>query len=252
MAGHSKWANIKHRKQKQDKRRSKRFAKLIRTIEAAAREGDPDPEANPTLSDAIQRAKDNDVPKDTIDRAVDRGAGVLDDGAAWEPVTYEGYSPGGIALLIECLTDNRNRSAADIRSVLDDHDGSLADAGSVTYLFERRGRILIDPSVSEARLLEAGLEHGLTDLATVDHEDHGEVRVAWCDPSNRTTLRAALEDAGLDVVDADSPQVAGTRLPVDDDARARLGRIVGSLEDLDDVQEVHHNAAQSEDEVPAA
>lgn len=253
MAGHSKWANIKHRKKKQDKRRSKLFAKLIRAIEAAARGGDSDPDANPTLADAIQRAKDNDVPKDTIERAVKRGAGELDDGAEWAPVTYEGYSPGGVALLIECLTDNRNRTAADIRSALDDHEGSLADAGSVTYLFERRGRILVSPESSEAELLEAGLEHGLADLSTIEHPDHGEVRVAWCDPSRRTELRSALEDAGLEVRDANSPQVAETKVPVDETTRERLERILDTLDDLDDVQQVHHNALlPDEDEVPAA
>lgn len=252
MAGHSKWANIKHRKKKQDKRRSKLFAKLIRAVEAAAREGDPDPEANPTLSDAIQRAKDDDVPKDTIERAVKRGAGELDDGAEWVPVTYEGYSPGGVALLIECLTDNRNRTAADIRSALDDHDGSLADAGSVTYLFERRGRILVSPETTEAELLELGLEHGLTDLSTIDHRDHGEVRVAWCDPSDRTSLRTVLEDAGVEIEESGSPQVAETLVPVDEGSRARLQRIVEALEDLDDVQEVHHNARIPAGEVTAA
>lgn len=252
MAGHSKWANIKHRKKKQDKRRSKLFAKLIRAVEAAAREGDPDPEANPTLSDAIQRAKDDDVPKDTIERAVKRGAGELDDGAEWVPVTYEGYSPGGVALLIECLTDNRNRTAADIRSALDDHGGSLADAGSVTYLFERRGRILVSPETTEAELLELGLEHGLTDLSTIDHRDHGEVRVAWCDPSDRTSLRTVLEDAGVEIEESGSPQVAETLVPVDEGSRARLQRIVEALEDLDDVHEVHHNARIPAGEVTAA
>ncbi len=179
MSGHSKWATIKRKKAANDAARGKLFAKLIRAIEVAAREGDPDPESNATLADAIQKAKDNSVPKDTIERAVKRGAGDLE-GVKYEPAQYEGYAVGGVAVLVDCLTDNRNRTASDVRQAFTKIGGNLADPGSVAYLFTRRGQVVVaSDGASEDDIMVAGLDDGLEDV-----EDQGEQLVAWCDPSD--------------------------------------------------------------------
>jgi YebC/PmpR family DNA-binding regulatory protein len=237
VAGHSKWANIKHRKGAVDARRGKLFARLVRAIEAAAREGGSDPEANPTLADAIQRAKDNDVPKDTIERAVKRGAGEIE-GVSYEAVSYEGYGPNGVAILVECLTDNRNRTAADVRSAFTRHGGSLAEPGAVSYLFRRRGQVVLAADgASEDDVLAAGLDAGLEDI-----EDRDTEIIAWCEPSDVRDLRQALEDKGLAVKEAGTTLVPSSSVPITDDGAARgVLRLLDAIDDLDDVQDLYSN-----------
>lgn len=236
MSGHSKWSTIKRRKGAADARRGQLFARLIRAIEIAAREGGSDPEANPTLADAIQRARDNSVPKDTIERAVKRGSGTLE--GAYDPVNYEGYGPGGVAVLVECFTDNRNRTAADVRSIFTRHGGSLADPGSVSYLFDRRGQVIVArDGASEDELLVAGLDAGLEDV-----EEQEEHFVAWCDPSEVRELRRAFEAKGLLVRDAISTMVPSATIPVTDPAVAsRVVRLLDALDEHGDVQEFYSN-----------
>ncbi len=239
MAGHSKWANIKHRKAAQDKKRGKQFAKLIRAIESAAREANTsDPEMSPSLGLAVQKAKDADVPKDNIERACKRGAGDLDGAAAYENATYEGYAPGGVAVLVDVLTDNRNRTASDVRSAFTRAGGSLAEPGSVSFLFTRRGQVIVEAAgVDEDELMMAGLDAGMEDL-----EPEGEVFTAWCDPSEVVTLRAALEDAGYTILDAGSTMVPASTVPITDKGEAaKVLRLLDALDDNDDVQDVFAN-----------
>lgn len=239
MAGHSKWANIKHRKAAQDKKRGKHFGKLIRAIESAAREaGTSDPAGSPSLALAVQKARDADVPKDNIERACKRGAGELDGAASYERALYEGYAPGGVAVLVECLTDNRNRTASDVRNAFDKAGGNLAEPGSVTFLFSRRGQVVVaKDGADEDTLLAAGLDAGLEDL-----EEAEDTFLAWCDPGDVSGLRTSLEAAGARVIEAGSTMVAATTVLVDEASTAK--RIVGlldTLEDHDDVQEVYAN-----------
>jgi len=238
MAGHSKWANIKHRKAAQDKKRGKQFAKLIRAIESSAREaGSPDPAGSPSLALAVQKARDADVPKDNIERACRRGAGEDDGGARYEAATYEGYAPGGVAVLVDVLTDNRNRTASDVRSLFTRAGGSLAEPGAVGFLFARRGQVLIDGSPDEDAVLSAGIEAGLEDLETGD-----DGAIAWCEPSAVPALRAALEAEGIAVTGAGSTMVADVTVRIEDaDEAARVLRLLDALEDNDDVQEVYAN-----------
>lgn len=237
MSGHSKWSKIKRQKAANDRARGKLFNKLIRAIESAARDGDPDPEANATLADAIQRAKDNDVPKDTIERAVKRGSGELE-GVRYVPMTYEGYAPGGVAVLVDCLTDNRNRTASDVRNAFQSVGGALADPGSVSYLFTRRGQVtLVGEGVAEDDVLVAGIDAGLADV-----ERQGDSIIAWSDPTDVRTLRAALEDGGLEVREAGTTKVPSTSVPVTDrDDASRVLRLLDILDDNDDVQDVYAN-----------
>ncbi|MFP5308281.1 MAG: YebC/PmpR family DNA-binding transcriptional regulator [Actinomycetes bacterium] len=240
MAGHSKWANIKHRKAAQDKKRGKAFAKLIRAIESAAREsGTSDPDMSPSLGLAVQKAKDADVPKDTIERACKRGAGELDGAKAYEQALYEGYGPGGVAVLVEILTDNRNRTASDVRSAFTKSGGSLAEPGAVSFMFSRRGQVVVESDgVTEDDLMLVGLDHGLEDL-----DAEGEVFTAWCQPTDVADLRKALEeDGGAKVLEAGSTMVPSTAVPVSDVADAkRIMKLIDALEDNDDVQEVWAN-----------
>jgi YebC/PmpR family DNA-binding regulatory protein len=238
MAGHSKWANIKHRKAAQDKKRGKQFAKLIRAIESSAREaGASDPSASPSLALAVQKARDADVPKDNIERACRRGAGEDDGGARYEAVTYEGYAPGGVAVLVDVLTDNRNRAASDIRSLFTRAGGSLAEPGAVAFLFARRGRVVLAGTPDEDDVLAAGLDAGLEDVESGDEDT-----IAWCEPSAIAALRAALEGAGLAVTGAESTMVPNVSVRIEDAAEAgRVLRLLDALEDNDDVQEVHAN-----------
>jgi len=248
MAGHSKWANIKHRKAAQDKKRGKQFGKLIRAIESAAREaGNADPEASASLALAVQKAKDADVPKDNIERACRRGAGELDGAAAYEAALYEGYAPGGVAVLVECLTDNRNRTASDVRNAFGKSGGSLAEPGSVSFLFSRRGQLVVDAvGLSEDDLLMAGVDHGLEDI-----ESDGERHLAWCDASEVVALREALEAAGCTVLESGSTMVPSSTVTVTDVGVARqVVRLLEVLDDNDDVQEVHSNV-EFDDEVLA-
>ncbi len=233
MSGHSKWANIKHRKGRQDAKRGKIFAKLIKGIEAAARAGGGDPAANPTLATAIQKAKDASVPKDNIERAVARGTGEAD-GVSYEEVWYEGYAPGGVALFVQVLTDNRNRAAADVRSAFTRHNGSLGEPGSVGYLFEQKGYLLV--SGEEETVILSAIDGGADDVTS-----SGEQWEIISPPSELGAVRAALENAGVHIDHAEVTQMPTTSVAVNEETAPRVLRLVDALEDLDDVQAVYAN-----------
>jgi len=236
MSGHSKWSTIKHQKGAKDAKRGKLFAKLIRAIEVAARSGGANPDGNATLADAIQKAKDNSVPNDTIDRAVKRGAGDVG-GQQLDLVTYEGYAPGGVAILVEALTDNRNRTAADIRHVFTRGGGSIADAGSVAYLFSRRGQLVVPgDGADEDRIMEVALEAGAEDV------EPGEAGfTVTTAPGDLRTVRAAFDQAGIAYDSAEVTMVPSMSVPLERDAAVRVLRLLDALEDLDDVQDVYAN-----------
>lgn len=237
MAGHSKWANIKHRKDAQDKKRGQVFTRLIREITSAARIGDPDPAMNPRLRLAIDKAKAARVPKDTIDRAVKRGAGG-GEGEDYQEVRYEGYGPGGAAVLVECLTDNRNRTAGDVRHAFTKYGGNLGADGSVAYLFNHCGVITYPPGTSEEAVMEAALEVGAEDVVT---DDDGTVEVLTA-PGDLEAVRAGLEAARLAPENAEVTMRAAASAPVEgEDAEAML-KLLEALEELDDVQDVYTNA----------
>ena len=235
MSGHSKWSTIKHQKGAKDAKRGKLFARLIRGIEVAARAGGASPEGNPTLADAIQKAKDNSVPNDTIDRAVKRGAGGLE-GPPPDLVTYEGYAPGGVAVLVEALTDNRNRTAADIRHAFSKAGGSLAEAGSVAYLFTRKGELYLPADVGEEQVMEVALEAGAEDVES--GEDGFRVTTAAGDLRG---VRAAFDKAGILYSSAEVTMVPSVSVPLERDAAVKVLRLLDALEDLDDVQDVYAN-----------
>jgi YebC/PmpR family DNA-binding regulatory protein len=236
MSGHSKWATIKHKKGAADKARGALFNKLTRQIEVAARAGGGDPDANPTLRTAVQKAKAAQMTNDSIERAIKRGTGAGDTGT-YEAITYEGYAPGGVALLIDVLTDNRNRTGAEIRGVFSRLGGSLAEPGSVSWQFARRGIVMVDGSTDEDALLLAALEAGADDVA----DDGGSWRVTT-DASSAFDVKAALEAAGFTVESADAPMVSENTVPIGsaEDARKVL-RIVEAIEENDDVQDVYSN-----------
>lgn len=236
MSGHSKWATIKHKKGATDARRGKLFAKLIRQVELAAREGGGDPDSNATLRTMYQKARDASVPLDTIDRAVKRGTGELE-GVAYEQITYEGYGPHGVAMLIEVLTDNRNRIGPEIRGMFGRAGGSLAEPGAVAWQFERKGTIVVDRAADEDELMLAALDAGAEDLA-----DEGEAWRVTTPPSDLHAVRTALEEAGFTVSESDLIMVAANLVPLEKPAAARsVLALVDSLEDNDDVQAVHAN-----------
>jgi YebC/PmpR family DNA-binding regulatory protein len=236
VSGHSKWATIKHQKGAKDQARAKVFAKLIRQIEVAAREGGSDQTSNANLRTMYQKARDASVPVDTIERAVKRGAGELD-GVRYEPASYEGYAPAGVAIYVECLTDNRNRTGAEVRSAFSKLGGSLAEPGAVAWQFERRGVVILPGTVDEDELMTAALEAGADDVA----DDGGTWRVV-CEPSALTAVRGALEAAGIAFDSAEVTMVATTTVAITaaDEARKVL-RLVDALDDLDDVQDVYAN-----------
>ena len=236
MSGHSKWATIKHRKGAADKRRGKLFAKLIRQVEVAAREGGGDVDANPTLRTMFQKARDNSVPLDTIERAIKRGTGELD-GVSYESVFYEGYAPGGVALYVETLTDNRNRTSSEVRTLFTRNGGSLAEPGAVAWQFERKGVVILDRSVHEEELMMAALDAGGEDLA-----DEGDTWRLTCDPSSLSAMRDALSDTGIGFMSASSTMLPTSVVGLDsaDAARAVL-RLIDALDDHDDVQDVYAN-----------
>ncbi len=250
MSGHSKWATTKHKKAAIDAKRGKLFAKLIKNIEVAARTGGGDPGGNPTLYDAIQKAKKSSVPNDNIDRAVKRGSGAEAGGADYQTITYEGYAPGGVAVLIECLTDNRNRAASEVRTALTRNGGSLADPGSVAYLFTRKGVVMVpkaqkDGETSEDALLEVVLDAGAEEV-----EDYGDSFRIVCEATDVVAVRTALVDAGIDYDSAEAEFVPSVEVPLDVDGARRMMRLVDALEDSDDVQNVWENGDVS-DEVAA-
>jgi len=237
MSGHSKWATTKHKKAVVDARRGKLFAKLIKNVEVAARTGGGDPAGNPTLADAIAKAKGSSVPNDNIDRAVKRGSGELAGGADWEPITYEGYAPGGVALLIECLTDNRNRAASEVRTAVTRGGGSMADPGSVAYLFNRKGVVLVPAEgLGEDDVLVAVLDAGAEEVNNL-----GEAYEVVSEAGDLQAVRGALEAAGTAIESADVAWLPSVSVPVDDDTGRKILRLVEALDDCDDVQNVWAN-----------
>ncbi|PMC75728.1 YebC/PmpR family DNA-binding transcriptional regulator [Brachybacterium sp. UMB0905] len=251
MAGHSKWATTKHKKAVIDAKRGKLFAKLVKNIEVAARMGGPDPAGNPTLYDAIQKAKKSSVPNDNIDRAVKRGGGLDGGGVNYETLMYEGYAPGGVAVLVECLTDNKNRAVSEVRLAFSRNGGNMAESGSVAYLFERRGVVtLAKGEHTEDELLEVVLDAGAEEI-----NDEGETFEIISEATDVVAVRSALQEADIDYDSAEAQFVPTMRTPVDLDGAKKALRLIEALEDSDDVQNVYSNldipddiAAQLEDE----
>ncbi|MEV0997936.1 MULTISPECIES: YebC/PmpR family DNA-binding transcriptional regulator [Nonomuraea] len=248
MSGHSKWATTKHKKAALDAKRGKLFAKLIKNIEVAARTGGPDPDANPTLFDAIFKAKKNSVPNDNIERARKRGGGLEAGGADWQTIMYEGYAPGGVAVLIECLTDNRNRAASEVRVALTRNGGSLADPGSVSYMFNRKGVVIVPKAdgLDEDTVLMAVLDAGAEEV-----NDLGDTFEVVSEAGDLVPVRKALQDAGIDYDSAESSFLPTMSVPLDEEGAKKVFRLIDALEDSDDVQNVFANFDVS-DEVLAA
>jgi len=246
MSGHSKWATTKHKKAVIDARRGKAFAKLVKNIEVAARTGGGDPVGNPTLFDAIAKAKKTSVPNDNIERARKRGAGEEAGGADYQTIMYEGYGPNGVAVLVECLTDNKNRAATEVRTAMSRNGATLADPNSVAYLFARKGVVLLDKGeLSEDDILLAVLDAGAEDV-----NDLGESFEVVSEPTDLVAVRTALQDAGIDYDSADASFRASVSVPVDVDGARKIFRLVDALEESDDVQDVYSNVELS-DEVMA-
>ncbi|HEX6198177.1 MAG TPA: YebC/PmpR family DNA-binding transcriptional regulator [Jiangellaceae bacterium] len=241
MSGHSKWATTKHKKAAIDAKRGKLFAKLIKNVEVAARTGGGDPDGNPTLYDAIQKAKKASVPNDNIERAVKRGSGAEAGAAEYQTIMYEGYGPNGVAFLVECLTDNRNRAASEVRIAMTRNGGSMADAGSVSYMFSRKGVVVVPKeqdgrTLSEDDVLEAVLEAGAEEV-----EDLGESFEIRCDAGDLVAVRTAVQAAGLDYDSAESSWVPSVTVELDEEGAKQVFRLIESLEDSDDVQNVYTN-----------
>ena len=236
MSGHSKWATIKHKKGAADAKRGKLFAKLIRQVEVAARNGGGDPDMNPTLRTMFQKARDASVPMDTIERAIKRGSGELE-GVIYEPITYEGYAPHGVALLIEVLTDNRNRIGSDVRSAMKKAGGSVAEPGAVAWQFERKGIVTVPRSVEEDDVMLAALDAGAEDIV-----DEGDTWRVTCAPTDLPDVRTALEEAGIAVESADTTMLPQNTIALDTaEAAKSVLRVIDALDDLDDVQDVYAN-----------
>ena len=236
MSGHSKWATIKHKKGAADQKRAKVFAKLIKQVEVAARQGGGDPDANPTLRTMFQKARDNSVPLDTIKKAVQRGTGELE-GVNYEDITYEGYAPHGIAMMIETLSDNRNRTGSEMRSLLSKNGGSLAEPGSVSWQFERKGILKVSKDASEDDVMMVGLDNGAEDLQDLD-----EIWQVTCEPTDVNPLRDALEAEGIKVEESDTTMIPTNLVPISDAAQAKaVLALVDLIDDHDDVQAIHVN-----------
>ncbi|MFO7281497.1 MAG: YebC/PmpR family DNA-binding transcriptional regulator [Thermoanaerobacterales bacterium] len=236
MAGHSKWATIKHKKAANDKARGKLFAKILRQVEVAAREGGGDLDGNPTLRTMFQKARDASIPLDTIERAVKRGTGELE-GVTYEQVTYEGYAPNGVAVMVEALTDNRNRTGAEVRSTFTRNGGSLAEPGAVAWQFDRRGQIVVPRSVEEDDLMLTALDAGAEDIV-----DDGDTWRVVTPPTQLHAVRSALEEAGIAVDSSDLTMVPQATVPLEDaEAARKVLRLIDALDELDDVQAVHAN-----------
>lgn len=239
MSGHSKWATTKHKKAVIDARRAKSFAKLIKNIEVAARLGGADLAGNPTLVDAVQKAKKTSVPNDNIDRAIKRGAGLTGDSVEYTTIMYEGYAPNGVALLIECLTDNKNRAAAEVRTAMTRNGGTMADPGSVAYNFSRKGVITVSAEgSSEDAILDAVLEAGAEDVVRTPN---GEAFEVFTEASDLVAVRSALVEAGIDYESADAEFVPSLKVEVDADTARKVFKLIDALEDCDDVQNVFSN-----------
>ncbi|GLW57111.1 YebC/PmpR family DNA-binding transcriptional regulator [Kitasatospora sp. NA04385] len=238
MSGHSKWATTKHKKAAIDAKRGKLFAKMIKNIEVAARTGGGDPAGNPTLYDAIQKAKKSSVPIDNINRAVKRGSGAEAGGADYSTIMYEGYGPNGVAVLIECLTDNRNRAASDVRVAMTRNGGNMADPGSVSYLFNRKGVVIVPKAdgVDEDRILDVVLDAGAEEV-----NDLGEAFEVMSEATDMVAVRTALVDAGIDYDSADANFVPSMQVELDADGARKIFKLIDALEDSDDVQNVFAN-----------
>ena len=236
MSGHSKWHSIKHKKAVVDARRGQHFTKLARAITVAAREGGGDPDGNPGLALAIQKARDASMPKDNIERAIAKGTGEGVDADSIETVVYEGYGPGGVALLIEALTDNRNRTGADVRHLLSKHGGNLGEPGSVSYLFDKQGVVVVDASRYDEDDLMPAIDAGALDI-----ERDEDVFEVITEPGDLGAARRALADAGVDIDSADVAQRPKSRVPVGEADAARLIKLIDALEESDDVNAVHAN-----------
>ena len=238
MSGHSKWATTKHKKAVIDGRRAKLFAKLIKNIEVAARLGGPDIEGNPTLYDAVQKGRKSSLPNDNIERAIKRGSGQDDSAVEYTTIMYEAYGPSGIAILIECLTDNKNRAAGEVRLALSRNGGTLADPGSVSYQFSRKGVIVIEASesVTEDKVLEVALEAGAEDV-----QPRAEGFTVTTDPSDMVAVRAALQSADIDYESADVEFISPMQIQVDAETARKVIKLIDALEDSDEVQNVYSN-----------
>jgi len=238
MSGHSKWATTKHKKAVVDARRSKLFARLIKNIEVAARMGGADPDGNPTLYDAIQKARKNSVPLDNIERAVKRGSGAEAGGSDWQTIMYEGYGPSGVAVLIECLTDNRNRAASEVRVAMTRNGGSMADPGSVSYLFALKGVVIVPKSagLDEDTILMAVLEAGAEEVNDLD-----EAFEVVSEATDVVAVRTALQSAGIDYESADAIFMPSVSVQLDEEGARKVFRLIEALEDSDDVQNVYAN-----------
>ena len=237
MSGHSKWATTKHKKAVIDAKRGKLFAKLIKNIEVAARTGGADPDGNPTLYDAIQKARKTSVPTDNIERAVKRGSGADAGGADYQTIMYEGYGPGGVALLIECLTDNRNRAASEVRTAMTRNGGTMADPGSVSFLFSRKGVVIVpQQGVSEDDVLTAVLDAGAEEVNNL-----GESFEVVSEATDLIAVRTALRDAGIDYDSADASFLPSASTPLDAEGARKVFKLIDALEDCDDVQNVYAN-----------
>jgi YebC/PmpR family DNA-binding regulatory protein len=249
MSGHSKWATTKHKKAIIDSRRAKNFAKLIKAIEVSARSGGADVSGNPTLFDAIAKAKKNSVPADNIDRAVKRGAGLETGGKEWETIMYEGYGAGGVALLIECLSDNRNRAASDVRVAVTRNGGNMADPGSVTYLFNRKGVVIVNKS--EGKVSEDGLLEVVLDAGAEEVNDLGEAFEIVSEPADLVAVRKTLQEAKIDYDSAETSFLPTMSIPLDAENAKKVFDLIEAIEELDDVQNVYGNFDVS-DEVMAS
>jgi YebC/PmpR family DNA-binding regulatory protein len=248
MSGHSKWATTKHKKAVVDAKRGKLFARLIKNIEVAARMGGGDVNGNPTLYDAVQKARKNSVPLDNIERAVKRGSGAEAGGADWQTIMYEGYGPSGVALLVECLTDNRNRAATDVRVALTRNGGSMADPGSVAYLFARKGVVIVPKTegMTEDDILMVVLDAGAEEV-----NDLGESFEVVSEATDLVSVRKAVQDAGLDYESAEANFLPSVSVDLDEDGARKVFRLIEALEDSDDVQNVYANFDVSDDVMEA-
>ena len=245
MSGHSKWATTKHKKAIIDSRRAKNFAKLIKGIEVAARTGGADMSGNPTLYDAVTKAKKNSVPSDNIDRAIKRGAGLEGGGANWETIMYEGYGPGGVALLIECLSDNRNRAASEVRVAVTRNGGNMADPGSVSYLFHRRGVVVV--SKQNGKITEDGLLEQVLEAGAEEVNDLGENFEIVSSPTDLPAVRSALQKAGIEYETSETSFLPSMSIPLNAEDAKKLFNLIEAIEDCDDVQNVYGNFDVADD-----
>jgi YebC/PmpR family DNA-binding regulatory protein len=247
MSGHSKWATTKHKKANIDAKRANLFAKLVKNVEVAARLGGGDPVGNPTLYDAIQKAKKSSVPNDNIDRAVKRGSGAEAGGAEYQTLTYEGYGPNGVAVLVECLTDNRNRSASEVRVAVTRNGGSMADAGSVSYLFSRKGVVVVSKQQNGSELDEDDLLMAVLDAGADEVNDLGDSFEVVSAPADLVAVRKSVEAAGYDYDSAEASFMPSVTIDLDEDGARRVFRMIEALDDLEDVQNVWANFDVSDD-----